>query len=88
MTKRQARRCGSCHIFNTVKDSDPTPVRVVYNAKARYQGHLLNDYLSKGENLNSDLCNVALRFREYEVGIIADTQQPSVWSQQRREISH
>ena len=58
--------------FAVVKDSRTTPVRVVYDAKARYQGHSLNDYLIKGENVNSDLFDVALRFRENEVGVITD----------------
>ncbi|PIK34431.1 hypothetical protein BSL78_28744 [Apostichopus japonicus] len=58
--------------FAVKKDSKTTPVRVVYDAKARYQGCSLNDYLLKGENINSDLFDVALRFRENEVGIIAD----------------
>lgn len=61
--------------FAVKKDSETTPVRVVYDAKSRYQGHSLNDYLSKGENLNSELFNVALRFRENEVGIIADIKK-------------
>ena len=61
--------------FAVKKDSETTPVRVVYDAKSRYQGHSLNDYLSKGENLNSELFNVALRFRENEVGIIADIRK-------------
>ncbi|XP_071799964.1 uncharacterized protein [Asterias amurensis] len=58
--------------FAVTNDSKTTPVRVVYDAKARYQGCSLNDYLIKGENINSDLFEVALRFRENEVGIIAD----------------
>ncbi|XP_022111565.1 uncharacterized protein LOC110990769 [Acanthaster planci] len=58
--------------FAVTKDSKTTPVRVVYDAKAKYQGHSLNDYLVKGENINSDLFEVALRFRENEVGLIAD----------------
>eukprot|EP00057_Strongylocentrotus_purpuratus_P005403 XP_003730892.1 PREDICTED: uncharacterized protein LOC100888831 [Strongylocentrotus purpuratus] len=58
--------------FAVTKDSSTTPVRVVYDGKARFQGHALNDYLMKGENANSDLFEVALRFREQEVGVIAD----------------
>ena len=58
--------------FAVIKESKKTPVRVVYDAKARYQGHSLNDYLVKGDNTNSDLFDVALRFRENEVGVIAD----------------
>ncbi|XP_014675991.1 PREDICTED: uncharacterized protein LOC106815968 [Priapulus caudatus] len=58
--------------FGVLKDSQTTPVRVVYDGKATYQGHSLNDYLAKGNNMNSNLFEVALRFREYEVGVIAD----------------
>jgi hypothetical protein len=58
--------------FSVVKDSKTTPVRVVYDGKARYQGVSLNDYLVKGENMNSNLFEVALRFRENEIGVIAD----------------
>lgn len=58
--------------FAVKKDSKTTPVRVVYDGKVRYQGYSLNDYLVKGENINSSLFDVALRFRENEVGVIAD----------------
>ncbi|XP_041471192.1 uncharacterized protein LOC121420595 [Lytechinus variegatus] len=58
--------------FAVTKDSTTTPVRVVYDGKSRFQGHALNDYLMKGENVNSNLFEVALRFRENEVGVIAD----------------
>lgn len=58
--------------FGVLKDSLTTPVRVVYDSKARYQGHSLNDYLAKGDNLNTKIFDVALRFRENEIGIIAD----------------
>ncbi|XP_064629280.1 uncharacterized protein LOC135488570 [Lineus longissimus] len=51
--------------FGVMKDSKTTSVRVVYDGKARYQGHALNDYLAKGENLNTNLFEVALRYREY-----------------------
>nr|XP_054771582.1 uncharacterized protein LOC129279496 [Lytechinus pictus] len=58
--------------FAVKKDSKSTPVRVVYDAKARFQGHSLNRYLVKGDNINNDIFDVALRFRENEVGVIAD----------------
>ncbi|XP_071509981.1 uncharacterized protein [Diadema antillarum] len=61
--------------FAVKKDSPTTPVRIVYDAKARFQGHSLNEYLVKGEDLNADLFNVALRFRENEVGVIADIRK-------------
>ena len=49
--------------FAVVKDSVTTPVRVVYDGKARYQGHSLNDYFAKGDNLNVNIFDVALRLR-------------------------
>ncbi|XP_011670916.2 uncharacterized protein LOC100893156 [Strongylocentrotus purpuratus] len=58
--------------FGVVKDSKTTPVRVVYDGKAKFQGRSLNDCLIKGENVNANLLEVALRFRENEVGMIAD----------------
>lgn len=58
--------------FAVLKDSDTTPVRVVYDSKARFQGHSLNDYLAKGENMNLNLFEIGLRFREKEVGVVAD----------------
>jgi len=61
--------------FGVLKDSKTTTVRVVYDGKARYQGHSLNDYFAKGENLNTNRFEVALRFREFEVGVIADVSK-------------
>ena len=58
--------------FAVVKDSRTTPVKVVYDGNARFQSHSLNDYLFKGENINTDLFDVALRYRENEIGVIAD----------------
>ena len=58
--------------FAVVKDSTTTPVRVVFDSKARYQGHSLNDYLAKGDTENSSIFEIGLRFREYEVGVTAD----------------
>ena len=55
--------------FAVLKDSKTTPIRVVYDGKASYQGHSLNDSFATGrtwtqtflkspyvsENLNSEL---------------------------------
>ncbi|XP_071509125.1 uncharacterized protein [Diadema antillarum] len=49
-----------------------TPVRIVFNASANYQGHCLNDYWLKGPNLLNDLFGVLLRFREHKVAICGD----------------
>ena len=59
------------HHVEVVKDSVTTPVRVVYDGKARYQVHSLNDYFAKSDNINVNIFDVALCFREYEVGVIA-----------------
>ncbi|XP_072178154.1 uncharacterized protein [Diadema setosum] len=58
--------------FTVLKESKTTPVRVVYDGKAKYPGRSLNDCLIKGENTNAGLFEVALRFRENEVGMVAD----------------
>ncbi|XP_064646219.1 uncharacterized protein LOC135499405 [Lineus longissimus] len=54
------------------EDSVTTPVRVVYVSKARYLGHSLNDYLAKGDVVSPSIFDIGLRFREYEVGVVAD----------------
>jgi hypothetical protein len=32
----------------------------------------LNDYLAKGDNMNLNIFDIGLRFRDYEVGVAAD----------------
>ena len=49
-----------------------TPVRIVFNSSASYQGHKLNDYWFKGPDLLNNLFGVVLRFRENEVAISGD----------------
>ena len=49
-----------------------TPVRIVFNSSASYQGHKLNDYRFKGPDLLNNLFGVVLRFRENEVAISGD----------------
>ena len=49
-----------------------TPVRIVFNSSAFYQGHCLNDYWMKGPDLLNNLFGVILRFRESEVAISGD----------------
>ena len=61
--------------FAVLKDSKTTPIQVAYDGKARYQGHSLNDYFAKGENLNTNLFETALRFREFEVEVKVDVSQ-------------
>ena len=47
-----------------------TPVRIVFNSSAVFQGQRLNDYWMKGPDLLNDLFGVVLRFRENEVAFI------------------
>ncbi|XP_033122071.1 uncharacterized protein LOC117121078 [Anneissia japonica] len=49
-------------------------IRVVFDCAAKYQGIALNDMLLPGPNLTSSLLGVLLRFREYEVALMADVE--------------
>ena len=49
-----------------------TPLRIVFNSSAMYQGHCLNDYWMKGPDLLNSLFGVILRFRENEVAVSGD----------------
>ncbi|KAJ8032343.1 hypothetical protein HOLleu_25850 [Holothuria leucospilota] len=49
-----------------------TPVRIVFNASASFQGHCLNDYWMKGPDLLNNLLEVLLRFRQYEMAACGD----------------
>ena len=49
-----------------------TPLRIVFNSSAVYQGHSLNDYWLKGPDLLNSLFGVILRFRENEVAVSGD----------------
>nr|XP_054761134.1 uncharacterized protein LOC129267449 [Lytechinus pictus] len=53
-------------------DKKSTPVRIVLNSSASYQGHSLNDYWMKGPNFLNRLFGVLLRFRQHEVALCAD----------------
>ena len=52
-----------------------TPVRIVFNSPATYQGSRLNDYWKKGPDLLNRLFGVVLRFREREVAISDDISE-------------
>eukprot|EP00057_Strongylocentrotus_purpuratus_P025475 XP_011679949.1 PREDICTED: uncharacterized protein LOC100891320 [Strongylocentrotus purpuratus] len=49
-----------------------TPVRIVFNSSAVYQGQSLNDHWMKGPDLLNSLFGVLLRFREHDVALCAD----------------
>ena len=49
-----------------------TPLRIVFNSSAVYQGHCLNDYWLKGPDLLNSLFGVIFRFRENAVAVSGD----------------
>ena len=49
-----------------------TPICIVFNSSASYQGHRLNDYWIKGPDLLNSLFGVILRFRENEIAVTGD----------------
>ena len=49
-----------------------TPILVVFNSSATYQGDRLNDYWMKEPDLLNSLYGVILRFRENEVAVAGD----------------
>ena len=55
-----------------VRPEKTTPVRIVFNSSASFQGHRLNDYWMKGPDLLNSLFGVTLRFRENEVAVTGD----------------
>jgi hypothetical protein len=53
-------------------ETKSTPVRIVFNSSASYNGHSLNEYWYKGPDLLNNLFGVVLRFREKEVAVVGD----------------
>lgn len=49
-----------------------TPLRIVFNSSATFEGHCLNDYWYKGPDLLNNLFGVVLRFRENPIAISGD----------------
>ena len=49
-----------------------TPIRIVFNSSASFNGHTLNDYWCKGPDLLNSLFGVLLRFRENQIAVCGD----------------
>ena len=49
-----------------------TPIRIVFNSSASFNGHTLNDYWFKGPDLLNNLFGVLIRFRENNVASCGD----------------
>ena len=54
------------------REKKTTPILVVFNSSATYQGDRLNDYWMKEPDLLNSLYGVILRFRENEVAVEGD----------------
>lgn len=54
------------------KESESTPLRIVFNSSSKFEGHILNDYWMKGADLLNNLLGVILRFRENKIAIQGD----------------
>ena len=77
LTEKEAREySGPVHFISHHEvlrpESKSTPVRIVFNSSAAFQGHKLNEYWMKGPDLLNDLFGVVLRFRENQVAFIGD----------------
>ena len=57
------------------KESSSTPCRIVFNASANYQGHILNEYWAKGTDFINNLLGVLLRFREDYCALVGDIRR-------------
>lgn len=57
------------------EDRETTKVRVVYDASSKEQGLSLNESLENGTTTFTDLFAVLVRFRSYNVGILADIEK-------------
>ena len=77
LTEKEAREySGPVHFISHHEvlrpGSKSTPVRIVFNSSAAFQGHKLNEYWIKGPDLLNDLFGIVLRLRENQVEFIGD----------------
>ena len=77
LTEKEAREyAGPVHYISHHEvlrpESKSTPVRIVFNSSAVFQGPKLNEYWMKGPDLLNDLFGVVHRSRENQVAFIGD----------------
>ncbi len=58
-------------------DKATTKLRIVYDASAKSskENNSLNECLYRGPVLLRDLCGILMRFRLYDIGIVADIEK-------------
>ena len=52
--------------------STSTPIRIVFNSSASYNGHILNDYWAKGPDMLNNLFGILIRFRMGHIAFVGD----------------
>ena len=52
--------------------SSSTPLRIVFNASAKYMGQCINDWWAKGPDVINNLCGILFRFRQDHVASVGD----------------
>lgn len=58
------------------KNSDTTPIRIVYNCSCHQSSkHLLNDCLLTGPSFLADLCAIILHFRQHQCGLSTNIEK-------------
>lgn len=55
--------------------STSTPVRIVFNSSAKFNGFSLNDHWVKGPDLMSNMLGIILRFREGRIAMAGDIKK-------------
>ena len=53
-------------------ESKRTPCRIVFNSRANFHGHVLNEYDAKDPDMLNNFLGVLLRFREEPIAMIGD----------------
>ncbi|XP_064470095.1 uncharacterized protein LOC135384823 [Ornithodoros turicata] len=71
------------------KDAVTTRIRIVFDASSHIPGQpSLNDVLSKGANINSDLLHLLLTFRSYPIILTADIRKAYLQIQINSRVAH
>jgi hypothetical protein len=62
-------------LFGVYHPKKPNKIRVVFDSSAKEEGISLNEMMMTGPDLTNSLLGILLRFRKYEVAVVADIQQ-------------
>ncbi|XP_064644727.1 uncharacterized protein LOC135498401 [Lineus longissimus] len=61
--------------FGVFHPKKPEKIRVVFDCRAEYMGHSLNQYLLPGPDLTNSLLGILCRFRKEKIAITCDVEQ-------------